>query len=103
MKHTVTITLSDDEYAQLKALAEEQDRYISAQARHMLRWTLKAIADKRMILAPLADLAGAGSAPESQVGYHHPGQSDFDGSTHHKQEPLPPEELGHSPKEPLPG
>jgi hypothetical protein len=45
MSNTVSITFPDDEYAQLKALAEEQDRYISGQARHMLRAALKAYAE----------------------------------------------------------
>jgi hypothetical protein len=44
-KHTVTITLPNEEYAQLKELADEQDRYISAQARHMLRDCLRQIAE----------------------------------------------------------
>lgn len=39
-KHTVTITLDDEDYTALKELADEQDRYISGQARHMLRRSL---------------------------------------------------------------
>jgi hypothetical protein len=57
-KHTVTVSLEDEDYDALKELAEEQDRYISGQARHMLR---------RALRGPLADthMAGAGSAPDT--------------------------------------
>jgi hypothetical protein len=40
MSKYVGMTLTDEDYAQLKELAEEQDRYISGQARHMLRNSL---------------------------------------------------------------
>jgi hypothetical protein len=54
-RQTVSITLPDDEYAQLKELAEEQDRYISGQARHMLRVVLHNQALVRNINAKLAE------------------------------------------------
>jgi hypothetical protein len=73
---TVTITLPDDEYAQLKELAEEQDRYISGQARHMLR---AALAIKRSTAGSLqapeyrADTSSAPAVPSATyVAGNHP-------------------------------
>jgi hypothetical protein len=40
MSKAVSITLNDEDYEALKKLAEEEDRYISGQARHMLRESL---------------------------------------------------------------
>ncbi len=37
----VQITLEDDDYHTLKLLADEEDRGVAQQARHMLRWALR--------------------------------------------------------------
>jgi hypothetical protein len=49
-KNTVSIALSEDDHATLKALAIEQDRQIQEQARHMLRAALALVqAEKDMV------------------------------------------------------
>lgn len=74
-RKTVSITLNDQDYDALKALADQEDRYISAQARHMLRNNLALRQAERdmegMQRYPHAearladtDMAGAGSQPD---------------------------------------
>jgi hypothetical protein len=80
---TVTITLPDAEYAQLKELAEEQDRYISGQARHMLREELRLYQHARELAeTPL----GPPGAPEDRTASHAAGCKP---ESHAQQEPLP--------------
>jgi hypothetical protein len=44
-KKSVTFSLEDEEHTQLAELAKKEDRYINAQARHMLRDCLKTVND----------------------------------------------------------
>jgi hypothetical protein len=115
MSNTVTITLTDDEYAQLKKLAEEQDRYISAQARHMLRDCLREIAEIERAYELNAGryrdthAAGAGSEPEAPIGGSFEivspdtGPDSTLGEQQRVQPPLGPPLTGELGKEPLPG
>jgi hypothetical protein len=83
MSNTVAITLNDEDYAQLKELAEEQDRYINAQGRHMLREELRLYRHARELAKmPL----GPPEAPEDHAASHIPG---FRPESSAKQEPLP--------------
>lgn len=43
MSNRTSVTLPDDDYTALKALADEQDRTVAGQARHLLRLALRAV------------------------------------------------------------
>ena len=63
-RNTVSISLNDEDYQALKKLAEREDRYISGQARHMLRAALH----PKLPPAAHQDPTSATSAPPEFIG-----------------------------------
>ncbi len=88
-RNTVSITLEDEDYDALKALAGEQDRYISGQARHMLRGELKRLSGAQEPLNGIRKFTGV-VVPDEMLGQDDSTQPEGPhANASAKQEPLP--------------
>ena len=83
-RNTVSVTFNDEDYETLKDLADEEDRTMDSQARHMLRGLLGVVPGCRLtgVIVP-DDMVGNGDDIHDNTSR---GPTDTDAA---EQEPLP--------------
>ncbi len=85
-EHSVNVSFEKKDYDALTKLAKEQDRYINAQARHMLR---KALADKQAAVGPLQAPVGGSFEIVSPESLHTDSAPSVPSATYVERDPIP--------------